>query len=68
MLKGPIFRSIDGDLQNTVFSYIPNTAETALWTVIFSRGWLNEQKERLLDEKRFRSKIKMKQKISRKWQ
>jgi len=65
MLKGPILRSIDGDLQNTVFSYIPNTAETAFYGLLSSlEDELNEQKERLLDEKRFSElKIKMKQKL-----
>ena len=38
MLKGPILKSIEGDLQNTVFSYIPNTAETAFYGLLSSRG------------------------------
>ena len=34
LLVPPIIDSIDGDMQNTVFSYIPNTAESAFYGMI----------------------------------
>ncbi len=41
-----ILKSIDGDLTNTVFSYIPNTAETSfLGMVKEAQNYLNRKKE-----------------------
>jgi len=34
LLFPKIYESIDGDLQNTVFSYIPNTAETSFYGLV----------------------------------
>ena len=49
-----ILNTIDGDIANTVFSYIPNTAETAFFGMCeAAEDYLNEQKIRiLLDGKR----------------
>ena len=33
-LIGPIVKAIDGDIENTVFSYIPNTAEVAYYGLV----------------------------------
>lgn len=44
-LVAPILRALDGDIDNTVFSYIPNTAEAAFYGMV--QGFnehLNEQK------------------------
>ncbi|MEX0274528.1 MAG: amidophosphoribosyltransferase, partial [Flavobacteriaceae bacterium] len=41
-----ILKAIDGDLRNTVFSYIPNTAETSFYgMVIAAQNYLNKKKE-----------------------
>lgn len=41
-----ILKAIDGDIQNTVFSYIPNTAETSfLGMVKEAQNYLNRKKE-----------------------
>ena len=41
-----VLESVDGDLRNTVFSYIPNTAETSfLGMVKEAQTYLNKQKE-----------------------
>ncbi|MGY5351911.1 amidophosphoribosyltransferase [Wenyingzhuangia sp. IMCC45533] len=40
-----IIKSIDGDLENTVFSYIPNTAETSYYGMCeAAEDYLNQQK------------------------
>ena len=44
-LRDAILRSIDGDLQHTVFSYIPNTAETAFLGMLDAfKAYLNQTK------------------------
>ncbi|WP_026808581.1 amidophosphoribosyltransferase [Arenibacter latericius] len=41
-----ILKSIDEDIRNTVFSYIPNTAETSFFgMVIAAQNYLNKKKE-----------------------
>ena len=41
-----ILKSIDNDLQNTVFSYIPNTAETSFFGMVKeAQNYLNKKKE-----------------------
>jgi len=45
LLRDPILKAIDGDVEHTVFSFIPNTAEVAFYGML--RGFkkrLNEQK------------------------
>ncbi|MGB0836911.1 MAG: amidophosphoribosyltransferase [Flavobacteriaceae bacterium] len=46
-----VLEKIDGDISNTVFSYIPNTAETSFYGMMeAAEDYLNKQKtERLLD-------------------
>lgn len=48
-LLEPILKAIDNDLENTVFSFIPNTAEVAFFGMMegFER-YLGEQKKRLI--------------------
>ncbi len=49
LLKGAILKKINSDLENTVFSYIPNTAETAFYGLFSSlEDELNERKKKLL--------------------
>ncbi|MEM9686043.1 MAG: amidophosphoribosyltransferase [Bacteroidota bacterium] len=52
LLFPKILDAIDSDLDNTVFSYIPNTAETAfLGMVKAAQNYLNQRKEiQILDE------------------
>ncbi|MCM4164062.1 MULTISPECIES: amidophosphoribosyltransferase [unclassified Arenibacter] len=41
-----ILKSIDSDIKNTVFSYIPNTAETSFFgMVIAAQNYMNKKKE-----------------------
>lgn len=41
-----ILESIDGDMENTVFSYIPNTAETSFFGMVKeAQNYLNKKKE-----------------------
>lgn len=41
-----ILKSIDNDIKNTVFSYIPNTAETSFFgMVIAAQSYMNKKKE-----------------------
>ena len=41
-----ILKSIDNDLENTVFSYIPNTAETSFFGMVkAAQNYLNKKKE-----------------------
>ena len=51
-LLNPILKAIDNDLENTVFSFIPNTAEVAFFGMMegFER-YLNEQKKQLIKER-----------------
>lgn len=46
LLFPQILSAIDNDIENTVFSYIPNTAETAFFgMVIEAQNYLNKKKE-----------------------
>jgi amidophosphoribosyltransferase len=49
LLLDPILKTIDNDLDNTVFSFIPNTAEVAFFGMMegFER-YLDEKKKRLI--------------------
>jgi amidophosphoribosyltransferase len=49
LLLDPILKTIDNDLDNTVFSFIPNTAEVAFFGMMegFER-YLDEQKKQLI--------------------
>jgi len=50
LLTNPILRKINNDLDNTLFSYIPNTAETAFLGLISSlEEELNKKKKNLLE-------------------
>ncbi|MDR2806402.1 MAG: amidophosphoribosyltransferase [Dysgonamonadaceae bacterium] len=52
LLLHPILKAIDNDLENTVFSFIPNTAEVAFLGMMESfETYLDEQKKRLIKEK-----------------
>ncbi|GHT40340.1 amidophosphoribosyltransferase [Bacteroidia bacterium] len=45
LLLNPILKAIDNDLENTVFSFIPNTAEVAFYGMMEGfEKYLNEQK------------------------
>jgi amidophosphoribosyltransferase len=45
----PVLKSVNNDLKNTVFTYIPNTAEVAFGGLIDSlHAFLNEEKKNLL--------------------
>ncbi|MDR0507479.1 MAG: amidophosphoribosyltransferase [Dysgonamonadaceae bacterium] len=51
LLLEPILKAIDDDLENTVFSFIPNTAEVAFFGMMDSfENYLNEQKKQLIKE------------------
>jgi amidophosphoribosyltransferase len=53
LLTGDILKAIDYDIDNTVFSYIPNTAESAFYGMIEGiEHHMNEEKSRLLLENR----------------
>ena len=48
-LLQPILKAIDGDIEHTVFSFIPNTAEVAFYGMLDAfKDYLNEQKVRQL--------------------
>jgi amidophosphoribosyltransferase len=52
LLLHPILKAIDNDLENTVFSFIPNTAEVAFLGMMEGFGThLDEQKKQYLKEK-----------------
>ena len=54
MLKEPILKRIKNDIQNTLFSYIPNTAETAFLGLTSAlEDELNLQKETLLNQGKY---------------
>ncbi len=51
LLTDPILKAIDSDLENTVFSFIPNTAEVAFFGMMESfEEYLTEQKKQLIKE------------------
>jgi len=53
LLLPDILKSIDNDLKNSVFSFIPNTAEVAFFGMIESlEDYLNEVKLRKINEKK----------------
>lgn len=50
-LVGPVMRAINGELDNTVFSYIPNTAEAAYYGMVAGFDeYLNEEKIKEIDQ------------------
>jgi len=51
LLTPQIIKAVNGDLENTVFSYIPNTAETAFYGMISSieTHLINEGKKKILE-------------------
>jgi amidophosphoribosyltransferase len=52
LLTPAVLKSVDFDLENTVFSYIPNTAESAFYGLLKGvEGYLNKEKVRILSEK-----------------
>lgn len=52
LLLPKVLKSIDNDLDNTVFSYIPNTAETSFYGLIEAVSEnLNEEKKQLILQK-----------------
>jgi amidophosphoribosyltransferase len=56
LLVPAILESIDHDLRNTVFSYIPNTAETAFYGVVKGvEDYLNRYKATMISEKKVNS-------------
>jgi amidophosphoribosyltransferase len=51
-IVGSVIKSIDGDLKNSVFSFIPNTAEVAFFGMMKGlEDHLNERKKQLILEK-----------------
>jgi len=51
MLLHPILKAIDNDLENTVFSFIPNTAEVAFYGMMEGfEDYLNDRKKELIKE------------------
>ncbi len=50
LLTPQIIKAVDGDLENTVFSYIPNTAESAFYGMIQGLEFYmkNQEKEKIL--------------------
>ncbi len=49
LLIPEILKSIDGDIQNTVFSFIPNTAESAFYGMVEGvQNWLVREKQNLI--------------------
>ena len=54
-LLKPILKAIDQDLENTVFSFIPNTAEVAFFGMMEGfETYLDEQKRRFIKERGLR--------------
>jgi amidophosphoribosyltransferase len=52
LLTSAVLKSVDYDLENTVFSYIPNTAESAFYGLLHGvENYLNKDKIRALTEK-----------------
>lgn len=50
LLVPQVLKSIDSDLENTVFSYVPNTAETAFLGMVEGlEDWLAAQRQQALD-------------------
>lgn len=52
LLTLPVLKAVDHDIDNTVFSYIPNTAESAFYGLIKGvEGYLNQEKIEVIAEK-----------------
>jgi amidophosphoribosyltransferase len=52
ILTAPVLESVNNDIRNTVFSYIPNTAESAFYGLIEGvDNWLNNRKRQLILKK-----------------
>lgn len=52
-IVGSVIKSVDGDLKNSVFSFIPNTAEVAFFGMMKGlEDHLNEEKQRLILDKK----------------
>ena len=52
LLTRPVLETVDYDLENTVFSYIPNTAETAFYGLLKgTETYLNDYKIRMITGK-----------------
>jgi len=52
LLTLPVLKAVDHDIDNTVFSYIPNTAESAFYGLIKGvEGYLNQEKIEIIAEK-----------------
>ncbi len=50
LLINPILKAIDGDVEHTVFSFIPNTAEVAYYGMLSSfKKHINEQKAKAIE-------------------
>lgn len=46
-----VLKAIDGDIENTVFSFIPNTAEVAFYGMVKGlEDHLNDEKKRIIEE------------------
>ncbi len=53
LLTDDILRAIDYDLDHTVFSYIPNTAESAFYGMLGGiESYMNKQKEKIIQERK----------------
>ena len=51
-LTEPVLAAVNGDIRNTVFSYIPNTAESAFYGLIEGiDNWLNNRKRQAIMRK-----------------
>ena len=51
-LTEPVLAAVDHDIENTVFSYIPNTAESAFYGLIKGiDDWLNNRKKEAILKK-----------------
>ncbi len=52
ILTAPVLEAVNSDIRNTVFSYIPNTAESAFYGLIEGvDNWLNNRKRQLILKK-----------------
>jgi amidophosphoribosyltransferase len=52
ILTAPVLEAVNNDIRNTVFSYIPNTAESAFYGLIEGvDNWLNNRKKQLILKK-----------------
>ena len=52
LLTLPVLKAVNHDIDNTVFSYIPNTAESAFYGLIKGvEGYLNQEKIEIIAEK-----------------